>query len=73
MNTFVLLQLQTSMAHRGAGKHDQLQGYMTVLVINRGILNSISILPPVIHHMIEFDVDKPLHCFRQEVKWILAL
>jgi len=73
MNAFVLLPLQESMAQRGAGKHDQWRGYMTVLVINHGIIKSISILTAVIRQMIEFDVDKPRECFRQEVKWTLAI
>ena len=73
MNAFVLLQLQESMAERGAGKHDQWRGYMTVLVVNHGIINSISILTAVIRSMIKFDVDKPQDCFRQEVQWTLAI
>jgi len=73
MNTFVLLPLQESMVQRGACKHDQWRGYMTVLVVNHGIIESISILTAVIRPMIKFDVDKPRDCFRQEVKWTLAL
>jgi len=73
MNTFVLLPLQESMAQRGAGKHDQWRGYMTVLVVNHGIIKSISILIAVIRPMIKFDVDKLWDCFRQEVKWTLAI
>jgi hypothetical protein len=73
MNTFVLLPLQESMAQCGAGKHDQWRGYMTVLVINHGIIKSIRILTTVIRPMIKFDVDKPQDCFRQEVKWTLAI
>jgi hypothetical protein len=57
MNTFVLLQLLESMAERGAGKHDQWRRYLTVLVINHGIIKSISILAAVIRPMIQFDVD----------------
>jgi hypothetical protein len=53
MNAFVLLPLQESMAQRGAGKHDQWRGYMTVLVVNHEIMKSISILTAVIH--LEFD------------------
>jgi len=68
MNTFVLLPLQESMAQRSAYKHDQWQGYMTVLVVNHGIIKSISILTAVICPLIEFDVDKLRDCFRQEVK-----
>jgi len=55
MNTFVLLPLLESMAQRGAGKHDQWRGYMTVLVVNHGIIKSISILPAVIRPMMKFD------------------
>jgi len=73
MNTFVLLPLQESMAQRGAGKHDQWRGYMTVLVVNHGIIKSISIPTMVIRPMINFDVDKPRECFRQEAKSTLAI
>jgi hypothetical protein len=73
MNTFVLLPLQESMTQSGAGKHDQWRGYMTVLVVNHGIIKSISILTAVIRPMIKFDVDKLRDCFRQEVKWTLAI
>ena len=73
MNTFVLLQLQESMAQHGAGKHDQWRGYMTVLVINHGIIKSISILTTVIHPMIKFVVDKPRDCIGLEVKSTLAI
>ena len=72
MNPF-LSPLQESMAQRGASKHDQWRGYMTVLVVNHGIIKSISILTAVIRPMIIFDVDKPRDCFRQEVKWTLAI
>jgi hypothetical protein len=73
MNTFVLLPLQESMAQRGAGKHNQWRRFMTVLVVNHGIIQSISILPAVIRPMIIFDVDKPRDCFCQKVKWMLAI
>ena len=73
MNTFVLLPLQESVAQRSAGKHDQWRGYMTVLVVNHGIIKSISILGAVNRPMIRFGVDKPWNCFRQEVKWTLAI
>jgi hypothetical protein len=72
MNTFVLLPLKESMVQRGAGKHDQWRGYMTVLVVNNGIIKSICTLTAVIRVMIKFDVDKPWDCFRHEVKWTLA-
>jgi hypothetical protein len=61
------------MAQRGAGKHDQWGGYMTVLVVNHGITKSISILTAVIRPMMIFDVDNPRDFFRQEVKWMLAI
>jgi hypothetical protein len=73
MNTFVLLQLQESVTQCGAGKQDQWRGYITVLVVNQGIIKSISIYTAVIHPMIKFDVDKPWDCFHQEVKWTLAI
>jgi hypothetical protein len=46
---------------------------MTVLVVNHGIIESISILAAVICPMIKLDVDMPRDCFRQEVKWTLAI
>jgi len=73
MNTFVLLPLQESMAQCGASKHDQWRGYMTVLVVNHGIVKSISILTAVIRPMIKFDVDELRDCFRPEVQWTLAI
>jgi len=73
MNTFELLPLQDSLAQRGADKHDQWRGYMTVLVVNHGIVKSIRILTVVIRPMIKFDVDKPWNSFRQEVKWTRAI
>jgi hypothetical protein len=73
MNAFVCLPLQKGMAQGGAGKHDQWQGYMTVLVVNHGIIKSISKPTAVIRQMIKFDVDKLRDCFCQEVKWTLAI
>ena len=73
MNTFDLLPPQESMAQRSAGKHDQWRGYMAVLVVNRGIIKSISLLTTVICQMIKFDVDTLQHWFRQEVKWMPAI
>jgi len=46
---------------------------MTVLVINHGIIKSISILTAVIRPMMKFDVDIPRDCLLQEVKWMLAI
>jgi hypothetical protein len=37
------------------------------------MIKSISILTPVIRPMIKYDLDKPWDCFRQEVKWMLAI
>jgi hypothetical protein len=73
MFTFVLLPLQESTAQRCAGKYDQWGGYMTILVVNHGIVKSISIPSAVICLMIKFDVDKPWDCFGQKVKWMLAI
>jgi hypothetical protein len=73
MNVFVLLSLQERIAQCGAGKHDQWQGYMTVLVINHGSIKSITILSAVIHPMIKFELDKQYNCFRKVVKWTLTI
>jgi hypothetical protein len=73
MITFAHLPLQESMAQHGAGKHDQWRGYMTVHVVNHGIIKSISILTAVIRPMRTFDVDTPWDCFRQEVQCTLAI
>jgi len=73
MNTFLPLPLHERMAQRGAGKHVQWRGYMTVLVLNYGIIESISIHTMVIRPMTKFDVDTPRDCFRQGVKWMLAI
>jgi hypothetical protein len=72
MNTFVRLPLQESMTQCGAGKHDEWRLYITVLVVNHGIIKSISILTLVIRLMKKFAVDTPWDCFGQEVKWTLA-
>jgi len=73
MNAFVFLPLQESMTQRGAGENDQWRGYMTVLVVNHGIIKSIRILTVHIRPMIKFDVDNPRDYLRQEVKWTLAI
>jgi hypothetical protein len=73
MNTFVLLALQESLVQCSAGKHDQWRGYMTVLVVNLGIKESISLLTAVIHLMIKVVLDKLRDCFCQEVQWMLAI
>jgi len=46
---------------------------MTVLLVNRGITISMSILNKVIRPMIKFDVDTPWDCFHQKVQWALAI
>jgi hypothetical protein len=61
------------MAQRGACNHDQWRGYMTVHVINHGIIKSIHILTAVIRAMTKIDVDIPPDCFRQDIKWPLAI
>jgi len=73
MNTFVLLTLQESMWHCGACKHDQWRGYMTIHVVNHGIIKSISILTEVIRPMIKPEVDKPQDYFCQDVQWTLEI
>jgi hypothetical protein len=73
MNTVVLLPLQESMAQRGAGENDQWQGYMTVLVVNHGIIKSIGIVIAGIRPMIKIDVYKPQERFHQEGNWMLAI
>jgi hypothetical protein len=57
MNTCVLLTLQESLRQCSAGEHDQWQGYMTILVINYGMITSISMLAAVIRTKIQFDAD----------------
>jgi len=46
---------------------------MTVLVVNYGIMKSISILPVVIRLMVYFDVDKARNCLREEAKLTPAI
>jgi hypothetical protein len=73
MNAFVHLPLQESVAQGGASKHDQWRGYMTVLVVNHVIINSISLFTVVIRSMKKFDVDRLHNCFCPEVKWMLPI
>jgi len=73
MSAFVLLPLQQSMAQRSAGKHDQQQGYMTLIFVNHGMMKSISRLTTVIRPMIKFHLDTLWDCFRREVQWTLAI
>jgi hypothetical protein len=67
------MPLHAGKAHLGQGKHDEWRAYMTVLVVNHGIIKSISILTTVMHTMIKFDVDTLWDCFCQEVLWTLAI
>jgi hypothetical protein len=46
---------------------------MTLLVVNHGIIKCISVLTAVSCSMIKFDVDTLRDCFRQELKWTLAI
>jgi hypothetical protein len=64
MHTIVRLPLQGSMEQCSAGKHDQWRGYMTILVVNHGIMISIGRLTPVVCLMIKLDLDKLRDCFR---------
>jgi hypothetical protein len=73
MDTFVLLLLQESIAQCGACKHDQWQGYITILVVNHGIIKSISILTAVIGPMIKFDRGNRQDCFRDYVMGMPAI
>jgi hypothetical protein len=61
------------MLQRGAGKHDQWRGYMTILGENDGSIQSIGTLTAVISPMIICDVEKLLDCFRQEVMRRLSI
>jgi len=73
MNTFVILPLHEYMTQRDPGEHDQWQGYMTVFVVNHGIIKLISIPTALIGLNMKIDVDKPRDWLRQEVKWTLAI
>jgi hypothetical protein len=46
---------------------------MTGLVVNHGIIESISILTVVIFPMMKFDVDTPRDCLRKEAKLTQAI
>jgi len=73
MYTLVLVPLEESMAQRDAGKHEQWRGYMTVLVVNHGMIKSISILTGIICVMIKCDVQALRNRFCRDVHWILAI
>jgi hypothetical protein len=61
------MPLQENIEQLNSGKHDQWRGYITVLVVNHGMIKSITILTAGIRLMIKFDVDHPLDCFREEI------
>jgi hypothetical protein len=69
MNTFVLLALMESMGQPAAGTHDLRRWYMTVHVVNHGIIISITILTMVVHPIKKFDLGNPRDCVHQEGKW----
>ena len=52
------LPFQESMAQHRPDKHDQWWEYMSVLVVNDGIIKSINKLTVVIRWMIQRNVDK---------------
>jgi hypothetical protein len=56
------------MAQRGASRHDQWQGYMTVHVASHGIIKSISIHSEFVGLMIKFVVDNARDWFCQDIK-----
>jgi hypothetical protein len=62
------MPLQENIEQLNSGKHNQWRGYITVLVVNHGMIKSITILTAVIRLMIKYDVDYPLDCFRQEIQ-----
>lgn len=61
------------MAQRSAGKHDEWQGYITVHVVNHGIITSIRMLTAGICPIIIFDIDTHQDCVPKEVKWMVAI
>jgi hypothetical protein len=67
------LPLQERMAQRDAGKHDEWRWYMTVLIVNLGIIKAVSTLTAIICPMITFNVDKLGDCFCHEAKWMPAI
>jgi hypothetical protein len=68
MNTCDRLPLQESVAQCGAGKHNQWQGYMTFLLVDYGMVKSMSLFTADIRPMIKSDVDNLRDWFHQEVK-----
>jgi len=73
MNTIVLLALPESIVQHGAGKQDQWQRYMTILAIDYGIIQSISIPTVGIVLMMKFDLDSSQKCFRQDILGTLTI
>jgi hypothetical protein len=73
MNAFVFLPLQENIEQRCAGKPVPWQWYITVLVINHGIIKSFGILATVKCRWIKFDVVTLRHYFLQEVHCTLAI
>jgi len=61
------------MVQCAAGKHDQWQLYMTIIVISHGIIKCICIHTAVIHLMMKCDAASPCDRFRHNVKWMLAV
>ena len=73
MKTFVFLPLQERVAQHGACKQDRWRGYITDLVVNDGIVESIRILTAVIRLMIKFNVAKSRDYFPEYAKWTQAI
>jgi len=73
MNNIVPLTLQERKAQCSAGKHDQWQGYMTILVVKRATIKAISIITTVIRPIIKLDVTNPLDAHGHDVKWTVAI
>jgi len=61
------------MAQHRTAEHDRWQGYITVLVVNHGMIQSICILTTVVHAMIKFDLNCLMSFFRQAAEWIMAI
>jgi hypothetical protein len=72
MNSFVLLPLQECMVQHGAGNNNQWRRNVTILVVNYGIIQSISVLTAVLWPRIKCQVDKLRGCFRKTVQCALT-
>jgi len=46
---------------------------MTILIVNHGIITSISTLTEVICLVIKLHADNHQDCFHEEVKWMIAI